>query len=70
MDTEVVTQSLGETGIAGVAAVALGLLILARENRRAALGAVAIIAGYALIGHGLTGAFLKSMGMDYDDLFE
>ena len=50
-------------------ALVVGILILARENRRAALGAVAVVVGYALVGHGLMESFLRSMGMEYEDLF-
>ena len=69
MDQEFVQKSLGETGQAGLAVLIVGFLILFRENRRAALGAVAVVVGYGLVGHGLMGSFLKSMGMDYEDLY-
>lgn len=69
MDTELIRESLGDSGLVGVATLVVGILILARENRRAAVGAVAVVVGYALVGHGLMGSFLDSMGMDYDDLF-
>ncbi|PSQ42120.1 hypothetical protein BRD14_05075 [Halobacteriales archaeon SW_5_68_122] len=69
MDTEIITESLGESGLVGVATVVVGILILARENRRAAVGAIAVVVGYALVGHGLMESFLRSMGMEYEDLF-
>ena len=69
MDTEVITESLGESGLVGVATLTVGILILARENRRAAVGALALVVGYALVGHGLMESFLNSMGMEYEDLF-
>ena len=69
MDTEVITESLGESGLVGVATLTVGFLILARENRRAAVGALALVVGYALVGHGLMESFLGSMGMEYEDLF-
>ena len=69
MDTEVTRKALGDTGVAGVVSLLVGLGILARENRRAAVGALAVVVGYALVGHGLTESFLESMGMEYDDLF-
>ena len=47
----------------------VGLLVLARENRRAAVGAIVVVVGYALVGHGLMDSFLRSMGMEYEDLF-
>ena len=69
MDTEVITESLGESGLVGVATLTVGFLVLARENRRAAVGALALVVGYALVGHGLMESFLRSMGMEYEDLF-
>lgn len=69
MDREFVQKSLGDTGQVGLALLAAGFLVLFRENPRAALGAVAVVVGYGLVGHGLMGSFLKSMGMDYDDLY-
>ena len=69
MDAEVARKTLGDTGIAGLVSLTVGILILARENRRAALGAVAVVVGYALVGHGLMESFLGSMGMEYEDLF-
>ena len=69
MDTEVARKALGDTGVAGVVSLLVGLGVLARENRRAAVGALAVVVGYALVGHGLLGSFLESMGMEYDDLF-
>ena len=69
MDTEVARKTLGDTGIAGLLSLVVGFLILARENRRAAVGALALVVGYALVGHGLIESFLRSMGMEYEDLF-
>ena len=69
MDTEVARKTLGDTGIAGLLSLVVGFLILARENRRAAVGALAVVVGYALVGHGLMESFLRSMGMEYEDLF-
>lgn len=68
METDDLRDALGETGLAGVALLVLGIAIVGRENRRAALGAAAIVVGTGLIGHGLVGSFLESMGMSYDDL--
>ena len=69
MDTEVARKTLGDTGIAGLVSLVVGFLILGRENRRAAVGALALVVGYALVGHGLMESFLNSMGMEYEDLF-
>ena len=69
MDTDVARKTLGDTGIAGLASLIVGFAILGRENRRAAVGALALVVGYALVGHGLMESFLRSMGMEYEDLF-
>ena len=69
MDTDAARKTLGDTGIAGLASLIVGFAILARENRRAAVGALTLVIGYALVGHGLLGSFLESMGMEYEDLF-
>ena len=69
MDREFIQKALGATGQAGVAAILVGFLVLYRENRRAALGAVTVMVGYGLLSHGLLGSFLESMGMDYEDLY-
>ena len=69
MDTDVARKTLGDTGIAGLVSLIVGFLVLARENRRAAVGALALVVGYALVGHGLMESFLRSMGMEYEDLF-
>ena len=68
MDAEVARKTLGDTGIAGLVSLVVGFLVLARENRRAAVGALALVVGYALVGHGLMESFLRSMGMGYEDL--
>lgn len=69
MDTHVAREALDDSGIAGVALALVGMLVVAHENRRAAIGALAIIAGSALVIRGLVGSFLDSMGMEYEDLY-
>ncbi|MFW5963323.1 MAG: DUF7470 family protein [Natronomonas sp.] len=68
MSTQEVRDALGDTGIAGTVLVVVGMVLLGRENRRAALAATVVMAGGVLLGHGLLGTFLESMGMSYDDL--
>ncbi|WP_178918248.1 hypothetical protein [Natronomonas gomsonensis] len=68
MSTQELTDALGDTGIAGTVLVVVGMVLLGRENRRAALAATVVMAGGVLLGHGLLGTFLESMGMSYDDL--
>ena len=39
------------------------------ETGIAGLVALVVALGYALVGHGLMDSFLRSMGMEYEDLF-
>ena len=68
METHELRATLGDTGLAGVALLAIGLALVGRQNRRAGIGATAVVVGVGLVGHGLVGSFLQSMGMSYDDL--
>ena len=69
MDDRQLGEALGETGLIGLFVLATGFILLARENRRIALGAVAITVGHWLVSHGVVGSFLESLGMGYDDLY-
>jgi len=68
METDELRATLGDTGLVGIALLAIGLLLVGRQNRRAGIGATAVVVGVGLVGHGLVGSFLESMGMGYDDL--
>ncbi|MFQ3283534.1 MAG: hypothetical protein ACI9TI_001585 [Natronomonas sp.] len=68
MDTNELRATLGDTGLAGVGLACLGLVIVGRQNRRAAVGAAALAVGAGLVAHGLVGSFLESIGMSYEDL--
>jgi hypothetical protein len=69
MDRESIEEALGETGRIGVWLIAIGFAVLFRENRRAAVAAVAVVVGIGLVGHGLVGSVLESMGLDYEDVY-
>lgn len=69
MNQDVIKKSLGETGQAGVVALVAGLVILGLRDRKAAFGALVVVVGIALVGYGLGDRFLKSMGMEYEDLY-
>lgn len=69
MDIEPARKAFGDSGVMGLVLAAFGLLVVARENRRAAVGALAIVVGSALLAYGLVGSFLESMGMEYEDLY-
>jgi len=68
METDELRTALGDTGLAGIALLAIGLLLVGRQDRRAGIGATAVVVGVGLVGHGLVGSFLESMGMSYEDL--
>ena len=68
MDTRELEETLGNTGLVGLAVLVVGFSIVARENRRTALGAAAIVVGHWLVSHGIVGSFLESLGMSYEDL--
>ena len=68
METDELRATLGDTGLVGIALLAIGLVLVGRQNRRAGIGATAVVVGVGLVGHGLVGSFLQSMGMSYDDL--
>ncbi len=68
MDTRELEETLGNTGLVGLAVLVVGFLIVSKENRRTALGAAAIVVGHWLVSHGIVGSFLESLGMSYEDL--
>jgi hypothetical protein len=69
MDTETARETLGDGGLAGLGLALLGGAVLARENGRIAAGTLAIVLGVSLVGRGLVGSFLESMGMGYEDVY-
>ena len=69
MDTETARETLGDDGLAGIGLALLGGIVVARENGRIAAGTLAIALGVSLVGRGLVGSFLESMGMEYEDLY-
>lgn len=69
MDTDIARDALGDSGVVGVSLAFLGVLAVARENRRIGLGTALVLAGCGLLGYGLVGSFLGSMGMEYEDLY-
>ena len=68
METDELRATLGDTGLAGIALLAIGLALVGRQSRRAGIGATAVVIGVGLVGHGLVDSFLESMGMSYGDL--
>lgn len=69
MDTDTARETLDDSGLVGIGLVLIGAFVLGRENRRIAIGTLAIVCGGALVGHGLVGSLLESMGMEYGDLY-
>lgn len=63
MDIEGTREWLGSRGQAGAALVALGLLVIGRQNRAAAVGAALVVAGVGLVAGGLVDSALERTGM-------
>lgn len=69
MDTRELEETLGEAGLVGLAVIVVGFVVVARENRRIALGVAAIVVGHWLVSHRIVGSFLESLGMSYEELY-
>ncbi|MEF8840301.1 MAG: hypothetical protein V5A62_01560 [Haloarculaceae archaeon] len=54
---------LGNRGQLGAALVVLGVLVVGRENRVAALGGTLVLAGLGLVAGGLVDTALEKTGM-------
>ncbi|WP_254821839.1 DUF7470 family protein [Haloglomus halophilum] len=63
MDVEETKESLGDVGQKGVVALVLGLLVVARENKVAALGVALVVAGMGMVARGLVESAMEEMGM-------
>ena len=63
MDLQETREWLGDRGQLGAALVVLGVLVVGRENRVAALGAALIVAGVGLVAGGLVDTALEKTGM-------
>lgn len=63
MEREELREWLGERGEAGVAAVVVGLLVVASSDRRAAVGVATVVAGLGLVAGGLVDSALEKFGL-------
>ena len=63
MDIEEARESLGEAGQKGALALVLGLLVVARENRVAAVGVALVVVGMGMVARGLVESTMEEMGM-------
>jgi hypothetical protein len=63
MDVEETKESLGEVGQKGVLALVLGLLVVARENKMAAVGVTLVVIGMGMVARGLVESTMEEMGM-------
>lgn len=63
MDIEGTREWLGGRGQAGAALVALGILVIGRENPAAAVGAALVVGGLGLVAGGLVDSALERTGM-------
>jgi hypothetical protein len=63
MDLQETREWLGSRGQAGAVLVALGVLVIGRENRVAAFGTTLVLAGLGLVAGGLIDTALEKTGM-------
>ena len=63
MDLQEIREWLGERGQLGAFLVTLGILVVGRENRKAAVGAALVVAGIGLVAGGLVDSALERTGM-------
>jgi hypothetical protein len=63
MGIEETRESLGEVGQRGALALVLGLLVVARENKVAALGVALVVVGMGMVARGLVESAMEEMGM-------
>jgi hypothetical protein len=63
MDVEETQETLGEVGQKGALALVLGLLVVARENKVAALGVALVVVGMGMVARGLVESAMEEMGM-------
>lgn len=63
MDIEETQETLGEVGQKGALALLLGLLVVARENKVAAVGVTLVVVGMGMVARGLVESAMEEMGM-------
>jgi len=63
MDIEEAQESLGEVGQKGALALVLGLLVVARENKVAAVGVALVVVGMGMVARGVVESAMEEMGM-------
>ena len=63
MDVEGTREWLGGRGQLGAALIALGILVIGRRSRTAAVGATLVVAGVGLVAGGLVDSALERTGM-------
>lgn len=63
MDLQETRELLGRRGQLGAALLVIGVLVIARVNRRAAVGTVLVVAGMGLVAGGVVDTALEEMGL-------
>lgn len=64
MDLEEVRDMLGVEGEKGALLLALGLLVVATQNKRIAVGVAVVVVGIGFVARGIVKGVLEEFGMD------
>lgn len=63
MDLEETKAMLGERGQLGAALLVLGLLVVGKHDREAAIGTSLVVVGMGLVAGGIVDSALEELGM-------
>lgn len=64
MDIEAIRDTLGERGEKGMLLLTLGLLVVATQNRKIAVGVAVVVAGIGFVARGVVEGVLDDFGID------
>lgn len=64
MDVEEVRDTLGVEGEKGALLLALGLLVVATQDKRVAVGVAVVVAGIGFVARGIVRGILEEFGID------
>ncbi|MFC7228126.1 hypothetical protein N0B31_12005 [Salinirubellus salinus] len=63
MDLEETKEMLGQRGQLGAALLVLGLFVIGKHDRKAAVGTTLVVVGMGLVAGGIVDSALEKMGM-------